>query len=625
MIGERLGNRYKVESRIGSGGMAVVYLAKDVILDRYVAVKVLNESLSNDESFVDRFRREARAAASLSHPNVVGIYDVGQDDATHYIVMEYIEGKTLKERIREEGRLPIAEAIVIGEQIADALEHAHENNIVHRDVKSHNIMIGPRGRVKVADFGIARATSSQTITHTGSVMGSVHYFSPEQARGSYIGEKSDIYSLGVVLYEMVTGELPFSGDSPIAIALKHLQEQPADPKDKRPDLPQSIDNVIRRAMCKDPHYRYASAAELQQDLHTALNPSRINEARWDPVDLDGEQTVVMPAIKPPPLHSSEEEATVVATPAASVNEQNVNSSASLATSSLSRMERDGRSTRGSGNGGRLWWKKTGFTVLTVLLVVILAGFGLNTLWSVMSKDEVEVPEVVGMNLEEARAALQEKGLQAEAIEQENEEEPGTVFRQDPEAKQQVKQGYTVKLYVSEDGGQHVSLPNMINSPESEARQALYDLGFSPQNIEVKPLDDEHFTPGHVIRQEPASGSRITVNSTVTLFVRPDADMVEIPDLNGEFQSAAEEKLRELGFKVYRNGPEGAVYDREVNVPLYRVFGSTPEPGTMLAKGEVVRLHVSLNNTQGEGSGGGSAENDDADDSQDDEETKESEE
>lgn len=615
MIGERLGNRYKVESRIGSGGMAVVYLAKDVILDRYVAVKVLNESLSSDESFVDRFRREARAAASLSHPNVVGIYDVGQDDATHYIVMEYIEGKTLKERIREEGRLPIAEAIAIGEQIADALDHAHENNIVHRDVKSHNIMIGPRGRVKVADFGIARATSSQTITHTGSVMGSVHYFSPEQARGGHIGEKSDIYSLGVVLYEMVTGELPFSGDSPIAIALKHLQEQPADPKDKRPELPQSVDNVIRRAMCKDLHHRYASASELQQDLHTALNPSRINEARWEPANLDGEETLVMPAIKSPSLNSSEEDETIFATPTASADEQNEPSTPPAA-SRLSRMEREGKSTRG--NGGRRWWRKTGFTVLTVLLVVILAGFGLNTIWSVMSKDEVAVPEVVGMTLDEARAALQEMGLQAEAIEQENEEEPGTVFRQNPAARQQVKKGYTVKLYVSEDGGQHVSLPNMINSPESEARQALYDLGFSPENIEVKPLDDEQYTPGHVIRQEPASGSKISVNSTVTLFVRPDVEMVEIPDLNGEFQSAAEEKLRELGFKVYRNGPEGAIYDREVNVPLYKVFGSTPEPGTMLAKGEVVQLHVSLNDAVESDGDNSSAD----DDQRDDEESEE---
>lgn len=599
MIGKRLGNRYELESRLGSGGMAVVYLAKDLVLDRHVAVKVLNESLSNDDKFVDRFRREARAAASLSHPNVVSIYDVGQDEATHYIVMEYIDGQTSKERIREEGALPIAEVVAIGEQIADALNHAHENGIVHRDIKSHNIMIGPRGRVKVADFGIARATSSQTITHTGSVMGSVHYFSPEQARGSYIGEQSDIYSLGVVLYEMVTGKLPFSGDSPIAVALKHLQEEPRDPAQLRPGLPQSVDNVIRRAMCKDPHHRHSSAAALQEDLSTALSPARLNEARWEPEDPDDETTMVMPAIRSKAIGSDPEEEKIP--PARFEHENDERESEAEDFSSfpqnLSRMEREGRGAKANRDGGGPpWWKKTGFVMFTVFLVILLSAVGLNTWWSVMSKDVIQVPEVTGLSFAKASAKLKEKGLQAEAVETEHDSEAGTVFDQSPKPSQRVKKGYTVKLYVSEGQGELISIPNMINSPENEAKQALYDLGFSPGNIKVEPLDDEDYSPGHVVKQEPESGTAIALDETITLYIRPDPDLVEVPNLNGEYQSTAEDKLRALGFKVYRNGPEGAKYDREVNVPLYKVFGSTPEPGTMLAKGEVVRLHVSLNNS-----------------------------
>lgn len=622
MIGKRLGNRYELESRVGSGGMAVVYLAKDLILDRYVAVKVLNDSLSNDENFVDRFRREARAAASLSHPNVVNIYDVGEDNSTHYIVMEYVDGKTLKERIKVEGALPVAEAVQIGEQIADALDHAHENGIVHRDIKSHNIMIGARGRVKVADFGIARATSAQTITHTGSVMGSVHYFSPEQARGGYIGEKSDIYSLGVVLYEMITGELPFSGDSPIAVALKHLQDEPQEPVDRRPGLPQSVDNIIRRAMAKDPLHRYNSARELQKDLSTALNPVRLNEPRWEPEDPDGEETMVIPAVRPADLANGQGIETAADSETGLDNTDDVpdgeGGNGSPLRQTLSRLEREGRQVKGGG-GGVSRWKKAGFTILTVLLIVVLSGFGLNAVWSFMSKDAIQVPKVVGMSLEEATAELEDNDLNYEVVEQTHESAEGTVFRQSPEPTQSVKEGFTVTLYVSE-GGNHVSIPNMINTPEDEAKQALYDLGFTPDDIQVEHVDDEDYASGHVVKHEPQSGETIAVGEKITLYVRPEENLVEVPDLSGEYQSTAEEKLRELGFKVYRNGEEGAIYDREADVPLYKVFGSTPAPGTMHPKGDVVRLHVSLNKSYR----GGNYENssgakNDHDDSGDDEE------
>lgn len=633
MIGKRLGDRYELESRIGSGGMAVVYLAKDLVLDRNVAVKILNESLSNDDNFVDRFRREARAAASLSHPNVVGIYDVGQDNGTHYIVMEYIEGKTLKERIRDEGALPVAEVVAIGEQIADALDHAHEKGIVHRDIKSHNIMIGTRGRVKVADFGIARATSSQTITHTGSVMGSVHYFSPEQARGGYIGEKSDIYSLGVVLYEMATGELPFSGESPIAIALKHLQEKPEDPIKKRYDLPQSVDNLIRRAMAKDPLHRYPTAGELQAALSTALHAERLNEPRWEPEDLDGEETMVIPAIRADDLTDegsgktssvpfSDRAPSGQATFNEESNHEDVQANhpeaadppASSHLSRLARKERQGRTP---------WWKKTGFIILTALLVIVLSAISLNTIWSLMSKDAIEVPDVTGMSIEQANASLRDHGLKSEVIEQAHDAEVGTVFKQSPEPSKRVKKGYTVKLYVSE-GGDVVSVPNMINSPEDRAKQALYDLGFKPGDIEVKLLDDDNYTRGHVVKHEPVSGEQVAVGEKITLYVRPDDDLVEIPNVIGDYQSSAEDKLRALGFKVYRDGEDGAIYDPNADVPYSIVFDSTPSPGTMHPKGEVVRLHVSINKGSGDGSSSDSEEKDDRDKDhhEDDDETDE---
>ncbi|WP_307254569.1 Stk1 family PASTA domain-containing Ser/Thr kinase [Croceifilum oryzae] len=280
MEGKRLSGRYEILNRIGGGGMAVVYKAKDMSLHRNVAVKVLSESLSNDSEFIRRFSREAQAAASLSHPNIVNVYDVGEDDYTQFIVMELIEGPTLKQHIQEQGPLSVEEAAEIAIQICDGLSNAHDNGIVHRDIKPHNILLGASGRAKVTDFGIARAASSSTITQTGSVMGSVHYFSPEQARGGVITEKSDIYSLGVVFYEMLTGKLPFDGDSAIGIALQHLQEPVPDPKELNSDIPDNIVKILLRSMEKDPEMRYTSVRAMMQDIRYALQIGHRNEFTW---------------------------------------------------------------------------------------------------------------------------------------------------------------------------------------------------------------------------------------------------------------------------------------------------------------------------------------------------------
>jgi len=297
LLGRILGERYELIEKIGSGGMAIVYKAKCHLLKRHVAVKILRPELVEDESFVARFKRESLAAASLSHPNIVNIYDVGEENGVYYIVMEYVNGKTLKEYIREKERLEWEEAVRIAAQICSALKHAHKNGIVHRDIKPQNILISEDGTVKVADFGIARAVSSATVTIAGAnVMGSVHYFSPEQARGGYVDEKSDIYSLGIVLYEMVTGNVPFEGDTAISVALKHIQERVKPPWELNPSIPKSLNDVIEKATEKDQAGRYQTAGEMLRDLQRVL---RDPEGNFVVRNIDSDlPTQVMEPVKP---------------------------------------------------------------------------------------------------------------------------------------------------------------------------------------------------------------------------------------------------------------------------------------------------------------------------------------
>ena len=284
--GKLLGNRYEIIEKIGNGGMATVYKATDKVLKRNVAVKILRDEFTTDEEFIKRFEVEAQSAARLTHPNIVSIYDVGVEDNLHYIVMELIQGKTLKEIILEErGPLPWKWSVNVAKQIASALETAHRNNIIHRDIKPHNIIITEDGIAKVTDFGIAKAVSNSTITAFGTTIGSVHYFSPEHARGGYTDAKSDLYSLGVVLYEMVTGKLPFDADTPVSVALKHMQEKPKEPIEVNPNVPKAVNKIIMKALQKDPNLRYQSATDMLVDLNKALkNPNGdfVDDSEYDP-------------------------------------------------------------------------------------------------------------------------------------------------------------------------------------------------------------------------------------------------------------------------------------------------------------------------------------------------------
>lgn len=299
MIGKRVSGRYKLLEVIGDGGMAIVYRAKDLILDRDVAVKVLRSEFNKDEDFIRRFKREAESATSLDHPNIVSIYDVGEDEEIYFIVMEYVQGKTLKQYIKEHGKISVEESLHIMKQIVSGMAVAHDHGIIHRDIKPHNILITENGTAKLTDFGIALAITSATITHTNSILGSVHYFSPEQARGGIANAKSDIYSFGAVLYEMVTGRVPFVGDSPVSVALKHLQENVIEPRRLNPEIPQSVENIVLKSLAKNPLRRYDSAEELLRDMNTALDPDRMYEQKWNEESEEDERTKYIPPIVQP--------------------------------------------------------------------------------------------------------------------------------------------------------------------------------------------------------------------------------------------------------------------------------------------------------------------------------------
>ena len=294
--GHLLNERYKIIKKVGGGGMANVFLARDTILDRDVAVKALRMEYANDQEFIARFDREAHSASSLSHPNIVNIYDVGGEDHVMYIVMEYVDGMTLKEYIQRFGPIETSEALDIMRQLTSAIAHAHENDIVHRDIKPQNILINRFGQIKVTDFGIAIALSATSLTQTNSIVGSVHYLSPEQARGGMATKKSDIYSIGIVLFELFTGKIPFSGQSPVSIALKHLQSDTPSVRRYNQDIPQSVENIVLKATAKDPFHRYMSIYEMEEALETALDVNKLNETRYEPPVEVGDETKAIPII-----------------------------------------------------------------------------------------------------------------------------------------------------------------------------------------------------------------------------------------------------------------------------------------------------------------------------------------
>ncbi|OKP96894.1 Stk1 family PASTA domain-containing Ser/Thr kinase [Paenibacillus sp. P46E] len=566
MIGHELGGRYQVIERIGGGGMALVYRAHDILLNRNVAIKVLRNQFVHDEEFIRRFRREAQSAASLSHPNVVSIYDVGQEDEIHYIVMEYVEGKNLNEIIKERAPLQVDESIRIASQICDALDHAHQNQIIHRDIKPHNILIGRNGRVKVTDFGIARAVTSTTITQTGSVVGSVHYFSPEHAKGVATGEKSDLYSLGIVLYQMLTGVLPFLGESPISVALKHLQEEFEEPRLLNPLIPQSVENVILRSMRKNPEERYQSAKEMLQDLETCLLPERRSESKAQFHDEEDEdRTRVIPAIRP--------------------MQRGLNSRGGE-----DRMRRDEEEEMPRSTAKRKWGRPVLWISLTLLLLLAMGGL----VWYVNDKfdvDEVAVPTVTDMSFEAAKAELAKVGLTAEeppAEEYNANKEPGIVWKQSKEPDTMVKEGTSIALTVSIAK----ELPAMIDltgKPKEDAEKLLIAEGVEQSRITEDPRFSEDFAEGQVIRTEPATGSPYDPETaTIKLIVSQGQETTPIPDLKGHTKEDAQAMLEAAGL-VLGEVKEESSFSDEKGI----VINQWPyEKGDTASPGEKINITVS---------------------------------
>lgn len=504
LIGTKLVNRYQILEKIGAGGMAVVYKARCTLLNRVVAIKILRQQYAVDDDFVRRFRREAQAAASLSHPNIVSIYDVGQENDLYFIVMEYVDGETLKELIERKGPLQLSDAVAFTRQIAAALYHAHKNKIIHRDIKPHNVLITKDGRAKVTDFGIARAVSAVTQTYSPhSLLGSVHYFSPEQARGKMATEQSDLYSLGIVLYEMLTNRVPFHGDSPITIAMQHIQ-QSIEPADKfNPRVTPAINTILDKLLHKDIGKRYQNVADLIADLR-----------RWNIIEAGDSDTAVF---SEEPEAEEEADRTQEYTPPKAAKPL------------------FGKITRAQ-------LIKYGAIALAVLVIALLGYLGANLIANLLVVPETEVPEVVGVPLNEAIELLDQAGLDYEVeSEKFHDEIPAEhVISQHPAGGRVVKQNRVISLTVS-IGPDLVEIPSLVGFEQREATIVLDELGLE---YAIETEFNEEVERDRVISQSPAAG-RIPRSEKVTLYVSLGPRPVEMEDLVGKTDTEARRIIEEL--------------------------------------------------------------------------------
>lgn len=529
MIGKLLGNRYQVVEKIGDGGTAFVYKGMDNLLNRHVTVKVLRPEYMSDQDFLRRFRREAQAAASLSHPNIVSIYDVGEEDGIRYIVMEYIQGQSLKELIEDLGLLPVRMAVDYACQIAHALSKAHKHGIIHRDIKPHNILIGEDGRLKVTDFGIAQAVTASTVTYSGAILGSVHYFSPEQARGGQTDEKSDIYSLGVVLYEMLTGKVPYSGDSPVSVALKHIQEQFPKPREINPQIPVQVERIVRKAVEKDPDNRYCSAKEMSNELSNFLSGKGNMVLSELPVPAGTRQAKkIKEKKKMKPIH---------------------------------------------------WVALT--TVLLLMALLIFAVLRLQAYWVVR---DVEVPAVEGELLAQAATILAEAGLTYRVASQIASDivPSGYVLSQSPIANRIVKEGREIELVLS-TGPDLLEVENVVGRMVREATLLLEGQGFVVEVVDR--YSEERIRT--VIAQNPDKGHRIPRGSTITLNVSVGARPFLVRDLRGLNLEDAKKWLDLFGLELRLVDEE---YSDTFASGL--VMAQFPEAGASVQAGGLVVLTIS---------------------------------
>ncbi len=567
--GAVVGGQYEILDRISEGGMAEVFRARRLSDGGTVALKILREQFAADEEFVERFQREARAVRELSHPHMVQVYDSGRDGAIHFIAMEYVEGENLKTTIRRSGRLSPERAVEIAGQVCDALEYAHHHGVVHRDIKPQNILLTTDGRVKVTDFGIARALSSATITQTGTVLGSVQYLSPEQARGGPVGRAADIYSLGIVLYEMVTGTLPFDGDSPIAIALAHVNQRPESPRAHVPDLPAHLEGVILSALAKSPSRRYRSAQDLRSDLlgETDLWARIPRERLYEHTPVPS----VMPARRLPisrlvliavlvvllagGLWTWRAFTGYLAVPEVSVP-------------TLTGRSYDDATQMARSVGLSLTVTERVYNPAPVDVVVaqdqpsgkpVKRGRAIGVALS-LGPEMLTVPDVQRRSLIEARLQIEQARLAVGELRDAYDEDikGGFVISQDPQPGARVERGRTVNLVVSK-GPPRVTMPPLVGRPLREARRMLEELGITLAEVKTSPTSDVE--PGIVVDQSPEAGTRIRPQErvTVTVTVRPGQESTppQTPVVTAQpqpptSQAAADEKVTRVQLIV----PEG---------------------------------------------------------------------
>ncbi len=514
--GKLLGGRYEIIEKIGTGGMATVYKAKCLVLKRFVAVKVLRDEFTTDEEFIKRFNVEAQAVASLTHPNIVSVYDVGHEGNLYYIVMELVKGKTLKEIIVEDGALGWKWSVKIAMQIASALETAHRNNIVHRDIKPHNIIITEDGVAKVTDFGIAKAVSNSTITAFGTTIGSVHYFSPEHARGGFTDARSDLYSLGVVMYEMVTGRVPFDSDTPVSVALKHMQEEPIEPIKIKSELPQSVNDIIMKAMRKDANERYQSATEMIKDLELALKHP---EEQFVSAPIGGDfptQKISLDYAEKLQKQETRKKAGKLDKIKAYFEEHPV--------------------------------VKVLAIILACILVFSIAMGGTYLALSLGKTKEVQIPNLQGLTKEEAEQKAKELKIKVEVSEEKYHLEipEGQIIEQDPKYQDnyKIKEGSTIKIVISK-GQEIVEMPKVVGKTRDEATSALKEIGLE---VKVEEEFSDDVEKNYIIKQEIKEGEKIPAGTTVTIYSSMGIEQIQVPDLSGKTESEAKSAISSAKLK-----------------------------------------------------------------------------
>ena len=551
IIGKTIANRYEIISQTGVGGMATVYTARDNVLNRKVAIKVLKDEFTTDEEFVKRFNSEAQAAASLSHPNIVSIYDVGNEDGIYYIVMELVRGKTLKQIITEEGALPWKWSVNIAMQIASALETAHKNNIVHRDIKPHNIIITEDGVAKVTDFGIAKAVSNSTITAFGTTIGSVHYFSPEQAKGGYTDAKSDIYSLGVVMYEMLTGRVPFDSDTSVSVALKHMQEPPVPPMEINDNIPQAVNDIILKAMEKEPMARYQTATAMMRDLSRALKDPEGEFVEEE--NLDDGLTRRMGAITDDMLKQS-----------ATANKKK-------------------KQKKGIAKFFEEHPKAKGPIIVLICLILFVASIAVTSaILSANEAKDVQIPNLIGKTEEEAKAELKELKLNYEKVSEDYnaDQEAGKIYEQSPAYTPNYKvkeKSTTIKVKVSK-GTEKVTVPKVAGMTYDEAVKELENNKLKAEKIEET---SKEIKEGIVISQEINPNTEANAGETVKIHVSIGTGIAQVvmPSVLGKTESDARQTLEGKNLKVNVEYSEDTTKDNGIVLSQNIKSGENIDEGT----------------------------------------------